>query len=84
MDKGCSLGYVAHSDPGGQLPVWVTNKLSTILAPKMVKRLHKACKNYNHWKVSKEATEILYENLHIFSEPSQPKAEALAVPGADF
>jgi len=50
MDKGCSLGYVAHSDPGGQLPVWVTNKLSTILAPKMVKRLHKACKTYNHWK----------------------------------
>merc|ERR1712128_376596 len=50
LDKGCSLGYVAHSDPGGQLPVWVTNKLSTILAPKMVKRLHKACMNYNNWK----------------------------------
>lgn len=50
MDKGCSLGYVAHSDPGGQLPVWVTNKVSSILAPKMIKRLHKACVNYNHWK----------------------------------
>merc|ERR550519_1963152 len=42
---GCELGYVAHSDPKGQLPIWVTNKLSTILAPKMVKRLHKACLN---------------------------------------
>jgi len=47
---GCELGYVAHSDPKGQLPIWVTNKLSTILAPKMVKRLHKACLNYPKWK----------------------------------
>jgi len=47
---GCELGYVAHSDPKGQLPIWVTNKLSSILAPKMVKRLHKACINYPKWK----------------------------------
>merc|ERR1719234_266024 len=47
---GCELGYVAHSDPKGQLPIWVTNKLSTILAPKMVKRLHKACLSYPKWK----------------------------------
>ena len=64
--KSCTLGYVAHSDPGnikyilsfslspplgGQLPSWVTNKLSSILAPKMVKKIHKACLNYNSWKV---------------------------------
>jgi len=48
--SSCTLGYVAHSDPGGQLPSWVTNKLSTILAPKMVKRIHKACLNYVAWK----------------------------------
>jgi len=48
--KSCTLGYVAHSDPGGQLPCWVTNKLSSILAPKMVKKIHKACLNYNSWK----------------------------------
>lgn len=47
---GCELGYVAHSDPRGQLPIWVTNKLSTILAPKMVHRLHKAAANYPKWK----------------------------------
>ena len=50
--SSCTLGYVAHSDPGGQLPSWVTNKLSSILAPKMVKRIHKACLNYVAWKVS--------------------------------
>lgn len=49
-NKSCSLGYVAHSDPGGHLPSWVTNKLSSILAPKMVKRIHKACQNYGAWK----------------------------------
>lgn len=48
--KSCYLGYVAHSDPGGHLPSWVTNKLSSILAPKMIKRLHKACLNYVAWK----------------------------------
>jgi len=51
VDQGsCHLGYVAHSDPGGHLPSWVTNKLSSILAPKMVKKLHKACLNYASWK----------------------------------
>jgi len=50
LDKGCSLGYVAHSDPRGKLPVWVINKLSTILAPKMIKKVHKASLNYNSWK----------------------------------
>jgi len=47
---GCEFGYVAHSDPRGQLPSWVTNKVSSILAPKMVKRLYKACTNYQSWK----------------------------------
>ena len=49
--RSCHLGSVAHSDPGGHLPSWVTNKLSSILAPKMVKKLHKACINYASWKV---------------------------------
>ena len=40
---GCSLGYITHSNPKGNLPSWVTNKLSSSLAPKLVRRLHKAC-----------------------------------------
>jgi len=50
LPVGCDLGYVAHSDPRGCLPVWVTNKISTIIAPRLVKKLHKACINYNQWK----------------------------------
>ena len=61
----CTLGYVAHSDPGGQLPSWVTNKLSSILAPKMVKRIHKACLNYVAWKVGElmKNIKITFTNL---------------------
>ena len=62
-NKSCSLGYVAHSDPGGHLPSWVTNKLSSILAPKMVKRIHKACQNYGAWKVKQN---ILLQDLRQF------------------
>lgn len=50
LGPGCSLGYVAHSDPGGRLPAWVTNKLSSVLAPGLVKRLHTACHQYPAWK----------------------------------
>uniref|UniRef100_A0A0K2VH66 START domain-containing protein 10 n=1 Tax=Lepeophtheirus salmonis TaxID=72036 RepID=A0A0K2VH66_LEPSM len=48
--KGCTVGYVTHSNPKGKFPNWVSNKLSTTLAPKLVKRIHKACLKYNKWK----------------------------------
>ena len=47
---GCEIGYVTHSNPKGRLPTWVTNKLSTSLAPKFIKWLHKACIEYPSWK----------------------------------
>lgn len=47
---GCEIGYVTHSNPKGRLPTWVTNKLSTSLAPKFIKGLHKACIEYPSWK----------------------------------
>jgi len=50
LPVGCELRYIAHSDPRGHLPAWVTNKISSIVAPKQVKRLHKACQNYQQWK----------------------------------
>jgi len=50
LDKGCELGYVSHSEPGGRLPTWITNKLSSVLAPKMIKKVHKAASNYRNWK----------------------------------
>ncbi|XP_027216104.1 START domain-containing protein 10 isoform X1 [Penaeus vannamei] len=47
---GCSFSYVSHCDPRGKLPPWLVNKLTHVLAPKMVKTLHKACMQYLTWK----------------------------------
>ena len=53
-DLGCELGYVTHTNPKGNLPTWVSNKLSSTFAPKLVRRLHKACLKYDAWKASHE------------------------------
>lgn len=54
---GCSLSYVTQCDPKGALPVWFVNKLTKIFAPKMLKKLHKACLSYTRWKAqSREPT----------------------------
>uniref|UniRef100_T1IMT8 START domain-containing protein 10 n=1 Tax=Strigamia maritima TaxID=126957 RepID=T1IMT8_STRMM len=37
-------------DKASKLPPWLVNKLSQIFAPKMLKRVHKACLGYDAWK----------------------------------
>ncbi|XP_060627299.1 START domain-containing protein 10 [Anolis sagrei] len=48
--KNCTLTYLAQVDPKGSLPKWVVNKLSQFLAPKTMKKMHKACLKYPEWK----------------------------------
>ncbi|XP_037088066.1 START domain-containing protein 10-like [Pollicipes pollicipes] len=48
--KSCQVNYVTYGSPGGQLPVWLANKATQVLVPKMVKRFHKACLKYAGWK----------------------------------
>ncbi|KAL3085227.1 hypothetical protein niasHS_010296 [Heterodera schachtii] len=48
--KGCQFTYVTLADPKGKLPNWLTNHVTKIIAPKLVKKLHKACLGYAAWK----------------------------------
>lgn len=47
---GSQVTYITQCDPRGKLPSWAVNKTATILAPKLLRKLHKACKNYPAWK----------------------------------
>jgi hypothetical protein len=51
---GCQVTYLTQSDPKGSLPVWVVNKATQWLAPKVMVKLHKACLSYNEWKATNE------------------------------
>ncbi|XP_056130537.1 START domain containing 14 isoform X2 [Lampris incognitus] len=48
--NSCTFTYLSQADPKGSLPKWVVNKASQVLAPKVMKSVHKACQNYPQWK----------------------------------
>ncbi|XP_063288270.1 START domain-containing protein 10-like [Pelobates fuscus] len=48
--NSCILTYLAQVDPRGSLPKWVVNKSSQFLAPKILRKMHKACVQYPAWK----------------------------------
>lgn len=48
--EGCTLNYITQSDPKGNLPVWVVNKATQWLAPKVIEKLYVAAKGYTEWK----------------------------------
>ena len=46
--KGCEVGYVTHTNPRGKIPTWLTNKVTSYVAPRMLRKLHKACIQVNN------------------------------------
>ncbi|XP_030836615.1 START domain-containing protein 10 isoform X2 [Strongylocentrotus purpuratus] len=48
--NSCELFYVTQSDPKGSVPKWAVNKVAQIVAPSVMKTLHKACLRYPKWK----------------------------------
>ncbi|CAD5221208.1 unnamed protein product [Bursaphelenchus xylophilus] len=51
-ENSCQVTYLTYSDPKGKLPSWLINRITKIIAPKVLKKLHKACLNYEAWKRS--------------------------------
>ncbi|CAB3401614.1 unnamed protein product [Caenorhabditis bovis] len=49
-EEGCQVTYISHTDPKGKLPTWLVNRVTKVVAPKVVKKLHKACLHYEEWK----------------------------------
>jgi len=48
--NSCLFTYLSQADPKGSLPKWVVNKASQVLAPKVLKCVHKAGQGYPEWK----------------------------------
>ncbi|XP_042275381.1 START domain containing 14 [Thunnus maccoyii] len=48
--NSCTFIYLSQADPKGSLPKWVVNKASQVLAPRVLKSVHKAGQNYPEWK----------------------------------
>ncbi|MEQ2283649.1 hypothetical protein AMECASPLE_013645 [Ameca splendens] len=48
--NSCTFFYLSQADPKGSLPKWVVNKASQVLAPRVMKCVHKAGQNYSAWK----------------------------------
>ncbi|KAM9511696.1 START domain-containing protein 10-like [Salvelinus alpinus] len=48
--NSCSFTYLSQADPKGSLPKWVVNKASQVLAPRVLKCVHKAGQSYPEWK----------------------------------
>ncbi|KAF6022509.1 STARD10 [Bugula neritina] len=42
--------YISQSNPGGKIPAWLVNKLFTVVAPKVIQKMVKACRVYEVWK----------------------------------
>ncbi|XP_021171740.2 START domain containing 14 [Fundulus heteroclitus] len=48
--ESCTFIYLSQADPKGSLPKWVVNKASEVLAPRVMKSVHRAGKDYPAWK----------------------------------
>ncbi|XP_064636421.1 START domain-containing protein 10-like [Lineus longissimus] len=62
---GCEFYYITQCDVGGQLPAWIVNMATGIMAPRMFKKLNKVAAAYPAWKKENEP------NWMPWRDPSQ-------------
>ncbi|XP_032384518.1 START domain containing 14 [Etheostoma spectabile] len=48
--NSCTFIYLSQADPKGSLPKWVVNQASQVLAPRVMRCVHKAGQMYPEWK----------------------------------
>uniref|UniRef100_A0AAV2MJT0 START domain-containing protein 10 n=1 Tax=Knipowitschia caucasica TaxID=637954 RepID=A0AAV2MJT0_KNICA len=48
--NSCTFYYLSQADPKGALPKWVVNMAYQVLAPDVMKSVHKAGQKYPEWK----------------------------------
>ncbi|VDM14227.1 unnamed protein product, partial [Wuchereria bancrofti] len=36
----------------GKVPTWLTNHFAKVIGPKFIRKIHRACLKYEHWKQS--------------------------------
>ncbi|KAL0267493.1 UNVERIFIED_CONTAM: hypothetical protein PYX00_009745 [Menopon gallinae] len=70
---GCELHYVTRCNPQGDLPPWIVNKCTQILAPKYVRQIEKAARGYAAWK------EHHNPNFKPWIHPEQKTATKISV-----
>lgn len=64
---GCVLYYVSQVDPKGRLPSWSVNRATSYFAPKLMKKIYKACHDYDTWKSKQKNPRLkpwLYPEQH--------------------
>uniref|UniRef100_A0A915NB34 START domain-containing protein n=1 Tax=Meloidogyne floridensis TaxID=298350 RepID=A0A915NB34_9BILA len=57
LEKGCQFTYLTLVDPKGKLPNWLINRVTKTIAPRLCKKLRKACLGYERWKRKHKRTE---------------------------
>ncbi|KAM6427186.1 START domain-containing protein 10-like [Liasis olivaceus] len=73
--SSCCLTYLAQVDPKGSLPKWVVNKASQYLAPKLMKKMYKACLKYPSWKQEHNAGKKPWLHPEQSVLPTMPLSE---------
>ncbi|CAC5364369.1 unnamed protein product [Mytilus coruscus] len=50
------FSFTGCDEPQRKLPAWAVNKVTQIMAPKVITRIHKACLSYQKWKSTHNPT----------------------------
>uniref|UniRef100_A0A915MT70 START domain-containing protein n=1 Tax=Meloidogyne javanica TaxID=6303 RepID=A0A915MT70_MELJA len=77
LEKGCQFTYLTLVDPKGKLPNWLINRVTKTIAPRLCKKLRKACLGYERWKRKHKRTEE--NNFWRIKEIKQESAPEFSV-----